>query len=208
MRLSQIDDASRRDHHHLTADDICYYFLEYTSGRDYTFSQANGIISNLKKKPSLRGRADYRHKLRVMREASVTFRGALNPDWLADATLVPVPGSKCRDDPDYDDRMEQICRGIQEGLDVRNLVVQRESTTASHEAGAGHRVSLEELLRLYDIDETLAAPPPVSIGVFDDVLTAGTHFRAMKTVLGRRFPGVPIVGLFIARRVFPTPGEL
>ena len=183
---------------------MCYYFLEYTSQRDYSFSQANGIISNLKKKPSLSGRADYRHKLRVMREASITFRGALNQDWLAGATLVPVPGSKCRDDPDYDDRMEQICRGIQNGLDVRNLVVQRESTIASHEAGPGNRVTLEKLLDLYEIDETIAAPPPENIGIFDDVLTAGTHFRAMKTVLSRRFPGVPIVGMFIARRVFPT----
>jgi len=37
------------------------------------------------------------------------------------------------------------------------------------------------------------------------VLTAGTHFVAMKTTLSRRFPGVSISGFFIARRVFPDP---
>jgi hypothetical protein len=41
------------------------------------------------------------------------------------------------------------------------------------------------------------------MAILDDVLTAGTHFRAMSIVLSQRFPGVPIVGLFIARRVFP-----
>jgi hypothetical protein len=204
MRLSQIDAASRPDHYHLTADDECYYFLEYTSGKDFRFSQANGIISNLKKKPSLSARPDYRHKMRVIEEASATFRGALNPDWLAQATLVPVPCSKHQDHPDYDDRMERICRGIKTGLDVRSLVVQTQSTVASHEAGAGNRVTLEELLSVYDIDEKIAAPAPVSIGVFDDVLTAGTHFRAMNSILSDRFPGVPIVGMFIARRVFPA----
>jgi len=45
------------------------------------------------------------------------------------------------------------------------------------------------------------------IGILDDVLTAGTHFRAMQTVLSDRFPGVPIIGLFVARRVFQNPFE-
>ena len=43
------------------------------------------------------------------------------------------------------------------------------------------------------------------IGIFDDVLTAGTHYRAMAITLGNRFPGIPIFGFFVARRVFPTP---
>ena len=39
------------------------------------------------------------------------------------------------------------------------------------------------------------------IGLFDDVLTTGAHFRAASAVLKQSFPGVRIVGLFIARRV-------
>ena len=208
MRLSQIDDASRPDHYHLTVEDDCYYFLEYTSGRDFRFSKANSIISNLKKKPSNRERDDYKYKLQAMRQASNTFRGALNANWLQQATLVPVPGSKALGHPDYDDRMERICRGIQDGLDIRNLVIQRQSTTASHEAGAGARVTVDELLELYEIDETIAAPVPRDIAIFDDVLTAGTHFRAMKTVLTQRFPGVRVTGMFIARRIFPPDEEV
>lgn len=203
MRLSRIDDASRSDHFHLTEEDECYYFLEYTSGRTYSFSQANSAISNLKKKPSSRDRPDYKYKLEVIRTASNTFRSALNHEWLRQATLVPIPGSKARAHPDYDDRMEQVCRGIQAGLDVRNLVVQRESTAASHEAGDGSRVTVDELMDLYQTDEDLACPEPKSIAIFDDVLTAGVHFRAMKNTLTRRFPGIPIIGMFIARRIFP-----
>ncbi len=203
MRLSRIDDASRSVHHHLTEDDECYYFLEYTSGRDYKFSKANNAISNLKKKPSNRNRPDYKYKLEVIRAASNEFRGALNPQWLQKATLVPIPGSKAKDHPDYDDRMEQVCMGIRAGLDVRNLVVQRESTVASHEVDGGPRVTVDELLDLYQIDENLAHPTPDSIAIFDDVLTAGVHFRAMKNTLAHRFPGTPIVGMFIARRIFP-----
>jgi hypothetical protein len=47
----------------------------------------------------------------------------------------------------------------------------------------------------------------VNIGVFDDVLTVGRHYRAMHTVLSQRFPGVPITGIFIARTIHPNPFE-
>src|SRR5258708_22843944 len=42
----------------------------------------------------------------------------------------------------------------------------------------GHRPSVEELLAAYEIDQGLVNPRPRWIGVFDDVLTAGTHFSS------------------------------
>src|SRR5258708_32868752 len=63
--------------------------------------------------------------------------------------------------------------------------------------------SVEELLAAYEIDQGLVNPRPRWIGVFDDVLTAGTHFVAMKSILQHSFPGVALSGFFIARRVFP-----
>jgi hypothetical protein len=117
---------------------------------------------------------------------------------------VPVPGSKALGHPDHDDRIERICRAMrQPPPDVRALVIQTESTTASHEAEEGERVTVEDLLSVYEINEALAAPPPTSIAIVDDVLTAGTHYRAMHITLAARFPNVPLIGLFIARRVFP-----
>lgn len=97
------------------------------------------------------------------------------------------------------------CRAIGQGIDVRELVVQQESTRASHASGT-NRMTVQELLDLYRLDETLAGPPPTFIAIVDDMLTAGTHYRAMYSVLARRYPDVPIIGLFIARRVFPDVG--
>jgi predicted amidophosphoribosyltransferase len=51
------------------------------------------------------------------------------------------------------------------------------------------------------VDASLKAPPPSVIGLFDDMLTTGAHFRASEAVLQKAFPGVRIIGLFIARRV-------
>jgi predicted amidophosphoribosyltransferase len=129
------------------------------------------------------------------------FGGAINPHWLADATLVPIPPSKARNHPEYDDRIARICRAIPRSVDVRELVVQTHSLPADHESG--QRQSIENLLDTYAINESIADPRPQNIGIVDDVLTNGTHFRAMKTILQKRFPGTRMVGFFIARRVFP-----
>lgn len=204
IRLSLIDESNRADHSRLTADDTCYYLFEYTSRRGYTFSSTNQLIANLKKKPSTAGQQGYHYKGRAIARCGRELGEALNPAWLARATLVPVPGSKAQGHPDHDDRIERICRAMRAAVpDVRSLVVQTESTTASHEAGDGDRVTVEQLLAVYAIDEALAQPQPHSIAIVDDVLTAGTHYRAMHMVLSARFPGVPIIGLFVARRVFP-----
>ena len=203
MRLSLIDETNRHDHCRLNEADKCYYLFEYTSRKGYSFSRTNNLISNLKKKPSQSHRPGYHYKQQAVGECAAALRSTLNPGWLEDATLVPIPCSKAHDHPDYDERVERICRGIGEDVDVRSLVIQTASTVASHEAEDGHRITVEELLDIYEIDEDLTDPAPQVIGIVDDVLTNGTHFRAMSIKLRERFPGVPIVGLFVARRVFP-----
>jgi len=92
---------------------------------------------------------------------------------------------------------------IAPGQDVRNLVIQNVTMVANHAREAGDRATVEELLTAYSIDESLANPEPGIIGIVDDMLTAGTHYRAMQIVLSNRFPKATIIGLFVARRIFP-----
>ena len=64
---------------------------------------------------------------------------------IAQWTLVPMPPSKIVEHPDYDDRMEQIVRGLVAGgpdIDVRLLLRQRASMAAAHESDA--RPTVEE----------------------------------------------------------------
>jgi hypothetical protein len=210
QKLTRVDESCIGDHTKLNAGDECYFWREYTSGRDYRFGPGNDLISNLKKKPSKSSSGELRHKSRVIKECSAFFSRAINPDWLNEATLVPIPPSKARNHPDFDDRVTRICRGIRPHppLDVRELVVQTESLAAAHEAGCGPRPTVEDLLRVYRIDEEVAAPCPSKIAIFDDVLTAGVHYRAIQIILQRRFPAIKTVGFFVARRIFPNPFEV
>jgi hypothetical protein len=203
-RLQRLDDTHRGLHSHIKADDECYFFFEYTSGKGFSFGATNGFITNLKKSPLKRANYEYRYKGEAIAEAARLLSGALNPDWLRAAVLVPVPPSKRRGHAEYDDRMGAICRAVNcsgQRATVREIVVQNASTEAAHVSSV--RPSVQDLIDIYEIDEDQCTPEPTAIGIVDDVLTAGVHYRAMHTVLSRRFPGVPITGLFLARRIFP-----
>ena len=94
-----------------------------------------------------------------------------------------------------------MLRGIRANpqLDLRELVFQRASTAAVHDQE--NRPTPEQIQANYGIDPALRDPDPQVIGLFDDVLTTGAHFRAASAALKQSFPGVRIVGFFIARRV-------
>lgn len=209
-KLTRIDATNIADHTKLVVEDEAYFWREYTSGRNYAFGPGNDLISNLKKKPSSSSQGELRHKRRVIGECSAFFRHAINPEWLDKATFVPVPGSKAVGHPDFDDRMVEIFRGIRASppIDVRKMILQTASTNAAHEVGlVGHRPTVDELLENYTFDQTTLKPEPRWIGIVDDVLTAGVHYRAVHTMLAKQFPKARIVGFFVARRVFPPDDD-
>ena len=208
-------------------------------------SATNDLIGNFKKPPHLRGNASWIYKERAIERLAAELAAALDLAWLAVATLVPIPASRTRTDPQHDDRMlrllhrlehhlevsrlaahrlparldahrlgagclaaDPLAASVQPGvLDIRELLVQRRSIPPVHAAPG--RPTPTALAALYEIDETLASPPPRALGLFDDVLTTGAHFKAAQQVLLARFPGTPIAGIFLARTPrSPFPPEI
>jgi hypothetical protein len=204
QRLTKIDDLSRPDHYYLTPEDDCYFLGEYTARQGYAFSATNQLILNFKKSMDKRRTAQWKYKERAIGEAAAAFRQALNKEWLDTATLVPIPPSKAKTDPLYDDRVLRMVQAIrpEPRPDIREIVEQAASMAAAHEQQ--NRPRPEDIEANYTVVEARRNPVPRVIGLFDDVLTTGAHFRAASGILGRTYPGVRIVGLFIARRVPET----
>ena len=199
-RFSEIDEISRPDHHWLTENDRCYFLGEYTARQGYGHSPTNQLIWNYKKTLDRRDRPEWRYKKRAIREAAALFRNALGddpPPW----AFLPVPPSKARNHPLHDDRVTQMLRAIwpDKNPDIREMIVQSESTSAAHESS--ERPTPLDIESRYEIETALTNPEPKCIAIVDDVLTTGAHFRAAHAILEVRFPGVQIVGLFLARRV-------
>lgn len=120
------------------------------------------------------------------------------------STFIPVPPSKHQTDPFFDDRLMDILKQFSalknHTIDFRNAVTQTESIEIpSHLSDDRKRKSPDELYRLYKIDQIEEDSLRDVLIIFDDVLTAGSHYKAMKKILSQTFPNKRIAGLFIAR---------
>lgn len=199
--LTEIDPLTRPDHTFLEDSDNCFFLGEYTARQGYAYSDTNNLIINLKKPPDRRGRPEWPHKERAIHTAGLALRNAINNEWLTTAAFVPIPPSKAKGDPLYDDRMTQILQAINPAapVDARELIVQTESTGAAHHGDESR--DPVRIRQLYTIDTALATPAPGAIVLCDDVLTTGAHFKAAQVILSETFPKAIICGVFIARRV-------
>ncbi len=56
----------------------------------------------------------------------------------------------------------------------------------------------------YVLNQAAIAPTPKMIAIFDDMKTTGAPFVAIRNILRRLYPDVPVFGLLIARRVPET----
>jgi hypothetical protein len=202
--LTEIDDLTRPDHYHLNAGDACLFLGEYTARKGFSFSATNQLVLNFKKSVDRRGRPEWQHKERAIRETGQAFAGAIQAAWLASATLVPIPPSKQKNDPLYDDRMQRMLLAVPaaQPLDIRELLIQQQTMEAAHDADI--RPGPDQIAAHYQIDAKLCEPAPRTIALFDDVITTGAHFVAARRVLQARFPQARIFGFFIARRVPET----
>lgn len=198
-QIRKIGDLERGDHWYLAPEDDCFFFGEYTARAGYGHSSTNQIITNIKKKPNLQGTAQWQYKVRDMQRVATAIRGAINPQSYGTVTLVPVPPSKLRNDPEHDPRMAQIARLVSPTADVRELIQAVCARPPQHESE--QRLQPHELMATLQVNEATCIPAPQNIILIDDVITTGCSFVACRTLLRARFPNIPVWGIFAARRV-------
>jgi hypothetical protein len=204
MRISEglrvIDDIARLDHFFLEKEDYCLYRGEYSPAAGVTLP-TNDLILDLKKRPDRCGQRDWIYKLWAIEECARILRRCLDLDRLAAFTIVPAPPSKRPGHPEYDDRMarvvESLCAGAK--LDWRELLIA--TTDREQRRSPRARVSPRELARLIGINRECGGSPPRRVLLVDDLITSGATFKACRLVLQKAFPGVDVVGCFVARRV-------
>lgn len=196
--IRQIGDLERQDHWYLTPEHCCYFFGEYTARAGYSHSSTNQIIANIKKKPSLQGSPQWQHKIRDMNRVAAAIRAAINPAAYGRVTLVPIPTSKLRNDPEYDARTASIARGVSPQINVRELIEPITARAALHESD--QRLHPDALMATLQLQGHLSEPAPQEIILIDDVITTGCSFVACRALLQQRYPGITISGIFAARR--------
>jgi len=104
-----------------------------------------------------------------------------------------------RADPDFDARMADIARLISPQADVREMIDTVVPRPAQHDSI--RRLTPAELMATMRVNEATCSSVPRNIILLDDMITTGCSFIACLNILQTRFPGVPISGIFAARRV-------
>jgi hypothetical protein len=203
--LVALDEQMRTDHCFLDAADCCLCLADYLPGRSTAANRINRLIANLKCPPSIattdprRGR----YKQQAIGEVARALRAAVRQCWVESATWIPIPTSRPPSDADYDDRLQRVLRQAFGGyaLDLRALLYQSERTAADH--ASVRRLTCVALSGVIRFDWQLLARAPLRdrIVLFDDVLTTGKHYKCCERRLRESLGGIPISGLFVARRI-------
>jgi hypothetical protein len=145
--LTEIDELTRPDHHWLAPTDQCAFLGEYTARKGFSFSATNQVVLNFKKSVDRKRLPEWRHKERTIVEVAQAFGAAIDPSWLSEATLVPIPPSKAKPDPLYDDRLVRMLRAIpaQRPLDIRELIIQQriDHSAPIDDGGPRHRCAAD-----------------------------------------------------------------
>ncbi|WP_448104698.1 hypothetical protein [Pedobacter panaciterrae] len=190
------------DHHHIDADDECYHIMDYVKGAGYNTVE-NSMILNFKKSLEYKGASHWHYKDENLHKLKRIFFSIYLPLLknlgLSDATLIPIPPSKAKDNPLHDDRMLRLLNLSFPSCDVREILLNKKSMNTSHNAEVRHTV--QEIYDNLKVDRILKDDLSEDLILFDDVITSGAHFKACKQKLQEEFPNSNIYGFFIARRV-------
>lgn len=208
--LRKIDELTAADHAYINENSGCFYFLEYPSGTVET-NKGNPIYSfvhNFKKSPDRKGSSQWHYKVNAINDTIELFDSFfVRTGKIGGSTLVPIPPSKTKANPMYDDRMSQVLSALAmrhpNKADFKELIYCIHDMQSTHSLNV--RPSIAEIQANYAIDQNLIFAARKSIILFDDVLTTGAHYVAAKNKILEVRPDIQVRGIFIARRILPDP---
>lgn len=212
-QLRRIGGAERVDHSRLRAEHRCYFWGEYTpwehtKGFKGDFSETNRLIEALKTPTEQQEEVNLERKRQAVEKTAAAFATFWRwRDLLRDGVmLVPMPPSRPRNDPLYDNRMTRVLGEIQSTLGIElpiHDILEFDGSTAPSHTSAS-RPTPNALSKAMTLDDAgVSFTTPKLILLFDDVLTTGAHFVVASARLQERFPTSGIIGNFVARCVRP-----
>lgn len=182
----------------ITKDDNCYYFMEKES-EGYTKSSANNLINNFKKPVDRRGRPEWTYKENAIK---VFIDDLCIINFVKPYTIIPAPTSKPRGHQDWDNRLDEVTKGLGERnshLNIEKALDTSEVLTPAHLNGSRDI----DFIKSKTVWNGITNLESDTVILIDDVLTTGAHFKAWKEFIMENDPRVKnVIGLFWALHVW------
>ena len=153
---------------------------------------------NFKKPPSAKGTAQWEYRDRAVKTFSKEVELLFKPDSLA--TITAVPSSKAKNDPEYDNRFEDLFEELKKSrpnLNIEWPIEIKQTIKSTHLSGDRD----PETFKQNCFWKGFRKDHPKILIVFDDVLTTGGHFKAVSDFLKKNGYKGEIVGVFWARAI-------
>lgn len=179
---------------------FCVSAEAYVPGAPYTKSPTTSAIHNFKMPLERKGESGWHYKDTAITEWAAALREALPHARIAlDSIVCPMFTSKAKEDPLYDDRLEQLAARYAQGSTVRVCSL-LETTNSYARSRNGDRVEGTTLRDNTRVAEVSLPASCERIILLDDVITTGTHYDVARELLRARFPNIKkIRGVFLAR---------
>ncbi|WP_297337660.1 hypothetical protein [Algoriphagus sp.] len=193
-------------HLDLEEKDNCFYLREYVNGAGFQGGKTNSLILNFKKSVDEKGKDHYQYKEMAIGQIADELIQALYENKNLDKMIFcPIPPSKQKSDPLYDDRLIQVLNRVKESIPItfEEMLETKISHPAQHKSAK--RLSKADLKGKFSLASNSIDPTGKVVVLFDDVIANGRHFKVCSEIINDRFPGTAIIGLFIARRVEGFP---
>ena len=189
------------EHHYITDADYCLCKREYVSGYGYQGGPTNKLVLNFKKTPDRKNNpSEWQCRIRAVetfaREAEILFPLDLN------ISVTAIPSSKHKNDPEYDNRFEDLFKKLSKArpnLNIEWPIEIKKTIQASHHGGGRDP---EGFKRNY-VWRGFKKNSYKALCIFDDMLTTGAHFRAVSDFLRENGYKGRITGIFWSRAMSP-----
>jgi predicted amidophosphoribosyltransferase len=174
--------------------------MQYTVGGGYDASPANQLMHNFKMKMEYKGLPRFKYKGIALNEVASMYNQQLpNIIDFVNTTLVPVPPSLCKADPNYDDRLIRLLELINApNKDVRELLYLDQNIPTAH---LHNNRNVNDIMQHLIVNHQLINNVRNTICLFDDTVVTGSHFAACRNELANAIPGKTMMGVFIARAI-------
>lgn len=183
---------------HIKEDDFCIYAREYIGGRrGYSAGETNSLILNFKKSPNKMYTNEWNHRKRAVEKfkTEIEFLVKQNVPW----TMTAIPSSKQKNDPEYNNRFEDLFSKLKISRPKINIewpVEIKTTAAASHHRGEDRDPVIIQNNYFW---KGFSKKAPKVLIIVDDILTTGSHFRAMSDFLRKNGYEGKIVGVFWAK---------
>lgn len=194
----KLEESYLHFHVHIKSDDKCVYAREYKSQSGFKY-RTNQLIWNFKKSPLKKETPEWQYRTEAITVFTKEIEKLFKPN--SNATITAIPSSKPNTHPEYDNRFEDLFKElvkIRPNLNIECPVEIQNIIKPAHHGGSRDPEDIKKNYKWKGFKNI-----PEKIGILDDVLTTGAHFRAMSDFLKENGYNGQIIGIFWSRAVYP-----